>query len=132
MSSTALGKRLDRLGPVSGYVSVAETLERLRAQEAKRRATWTAAGNSGSPPPEPPMPFKLLSSDATCADAILWRRLAEGCARAAHSRAERASPFRDFRHISVLPDADLVHLLNKARQLAYQAELAAWQAVRSA
>jgi hypothetical protein len=133
VSIASLGKRVGRLGcGTRGYLSVAETLQRLRDQESTRNRAWKAAGNTGKPPPEAPMLLEPWSYKATGADAKLWERLAHGRARVAHDRCGEASPFRDLTHIYAMSEADLVQAVNHAEEIVHQAELLAWQAGRSA
>jgi hypothetical protein len=129
----SLSKRVNRLGTATGgHLSVAETLERLRERALERNRAWRAAGNAGMPPPEPPAPLEPVPPNAIRADAELWQRLAYGRARVAHDRCEQASPFRDFREIYAMLEADLVQAVNHAEQMVHQAKLEAWQAERSA
>ena len=133
MSVASLGKRVDRVGPASaGFLSVAETLDTVRAQEIERRERWPAAGNTGRPPSEPRMMLEPLPFNATRADATLWRKLTHGRARVAHDRCGEASPFRDFKHVYAMSEAELVQTVNHAEQIVHQADVAAWQAERSA
>jgi hypothetical protein len=133
MSIASLGKRLGRLGcGTGGYLSVAETLQRLHDQESARNLAWKAAGNTGGPPPEPPIPIESWSHGAPPADATLWERLVRGRARVADDRCGQSSPFRDFTHIYAMSEADLVQAVNHAEQLVHLAQFAAWQAERSA
>jgi hypothetical protein len=115
---------------VSGYLSVAETLDRVRAQVIERREAWNDAGNTGRPPPEPRILLVPLAPNTTRADASLWRKLAHGRARIAHDRCGQASPFCDFRDIYTLPEAELVQAVNLAEQIVRQDELAAWEVER--
>ena len=109
MTVLSLSRRVDRLGiPMGAQLSLAEALERLRAQEAERRKTWKAVGNTGRLPPEPPTPIEPWCHKATHAEATLWERLAWGRARVAHHRCVPSSPFRDFRDIYTMSEADLV------------------------
>ena len=93
MSIASLGKRVDRVGPASaGFLSVAKTLDTVRAQEIERRERWEAAGNTGRPPPEPRMVLEPLPFKATRADATLWRKQTHGRARVATTGAARHRP----------------------------------------
>ena len=113
-------------------MSVAETLDLLRARELERHRAWKAAGNSGRPPPEPATPIEPWWRNATPADAALWERLAYGRARAAHDRCGHVSPFRHFTHIYAMSETELVQAVNHAEQIVHQTELAAWEAEQTA
>lgn len=133
MTILSLTKRVDRLGPgTGGYLSFAEGLELVRERDKDRYRAWTAAGNTGRPPPRPPTPIEPWSQKANRAEARLWERLARGRARVAHDRCGPSSPFRDFTHIHAMSETELVPAVNRAEEIVHQAELAAWEAERSA
>src|SRR5262245_31381797 len=128
MSIASLGKRLDHLGyGTGGYVSIAETLEKLRDQQTARNRAWKSAGNTGRPPPQPPTPIEPWSHRTSRTEVRLWERLARCRARVAHDRCGQSSPFRDFSHIHAMSEAELVQAVNRAEEIVHQAELAAWE-----
>ena len=123
-----LNRRLDRLDGTGRQVSFGEALAVARQRESTREQAWRAAANPGRPPPKPPTLIEPWSHKATHAEATLWERLAPGRARVAHHRCVPSSPFRDFRDIYTMSEADLVQAVNHAEQIVHQAELEAWQA----
>jgi hypothetical protein len=110
MSLRDLERRLDRLGG-TGHIGFGEALEVALQRSRERAQAWRAAGNSGSPPPEP---FPSLSDGATRAEREAWRKLAEGRARVLHMGNEQSSPFPSLLAIYDMPDAELLQVLNGA------------------
>jgi len=127
-----LNRRLDRLDGTGGRVSFGEALAAACQREKAREEAWRAAGNTGRAPPKPSTPIEPWPHKATGTDAALWQRLARGRARVAHGRCGASSPFRDLAHIYTMSEDDRVQAVNHAEQIVHQAELATWEAERSA
>ena len=122
MSIGSLNRRIEKLG--SGN---AEKLLAVLTAAGERALAWARGVG-----PYPHEPLSALPPNATRADARLWRRLAEARALVVHDECGPASPFRELCDAYQLSDADLLLAVNRAEQLAREAEHATRKAEQAA